>query len=253
MLCEKVLQKLTHRYGNIWQVSKSKGYLIVRIDSNKVKKICELLNIKNLILPIDKVVTVKYHFIMLKNFYYSFKKYFEFLEPSDLREIEKKIPSPHGVEFESLVEKTVTYLSSDARWSKAMKVSAIKDFILCMNLAKELFSNLSITYNLSFSFIGLYEDYYDLVRVLRTYKVSELSFMCLFKRRIGNVFLGVVARGRLVEKINNYLKLFEDFCRNVISNENLRKLSWLIFGFSPKSLRDLEELWYNIRKFSQRA
>ena len=238
-----LLKLLSQKYGKVWKVVRNRQ---IEVDDHLTKHLCNRMRIKAIVLPLDKIILFKRIALIIKHFCYSLEKYLNFLEPSDLRELEKKIPQPRNKVFYDLKEKILTYISSDARWYKAENVNAIREFVQCLRLSCKEFSDLCIKRGIAYSFLGLIKNYSDITKALRKYRANELGYTCLYGAD-GTITLGLIVKPK---RVNIALEIMEEFCFKTLSNKELYRLSWLIYGYVPKGYEEVKKIWEKLRNMS---
>jgi len=250
-LIAEAFELLSNKYGNIWRIVRL-GSIVKIVKHEEILRRFELYSLRRIALPVDEVsILPRKVVIVLKLFRYSIKEYFSFLEPAELREIEKKVPTKP--EIIDLHERVITYLALDRRWSKVKNVKAIEPIVRCLRLSQRLFSSIAVDEGIPYANIGLVHRYGDYLRILREYKTEVLAIGALIGRKLGLIaFGGILSLRRLPLRKNllTFLNLLERFCLESVRSKELRRVSWLIYGWRPED-EELKAIWIKLKELSE--
>ncbi len=244
-----VLDLLTERYGRIWCIHRRGSIIRITKRENIMRKLEALVG--RVALPVDEVSLLPRRVVvLLKIFRWSIKDYLESLEPAELREIYKKVPTKPGIL--DLNERVITYIAEDKRWSKIKGIASLRPIVECLEASRRLLGELAICNELPYSHVGLVSGYSDYLRFLPSYRTRILVFSAIAGRYLGLILAGIVCRlGRLFsgEHLIPLTELLEAYCLKALEDKQLSKVCWVIFGWTP-SKEELLSTWRAIKEFS---
>ncbi len=225
---EIVLDILSEYFGDVWCIRPCSSLYLIELRSDVPSR--ELY-------PVQCAVWSRWFCCFCRFFHYSVRKFLEFAEPRDLRQLDKGIPA--AVTGSDLCERAIKFLSLDVNWRRGKSLSAIKELTEALEVFTKILSDEAVTRGIPYCFAGWIVNFAQLPQVLRNYDIRG-CFSTAFLLGSDGVptlvsgVLGRVSRGVLVKVLSVLIRCVLRCC-----DEGLR---WVLFGSHKVQRSDVEKL-----------